>query len=122
MTQTGTRGRVTAILRLEGLVVAALALWAYTQTGAGWLLFGLLVLAPDLFMLGYLRGPRMGAVLYNIGHTYVVPVSLTVAGVLVGIDLAPALGLIWVFHIGADRALGYGLKYDSGFKDTHLGR
>jgi len=33
-----------------------------------------------------------------------------------------ALALILAAHIAAARALGYGLKYASGFKDTHLGR
>jgi hypothetical protein len=36
--------------------------------------------------------------------------------------LAGPLALIWLAHIGIDRALGYGLKYASGFGFTHLGR
>jgi Domain of unknown function (DUF4260) len=32
------------------------------------------------------------------------------------------VGLIWLAHIGIDRVLGYGLKYPTGFKDTHLSR
>ena len=31
-----------------------------------------------------------------------------------------AVGTIWFVHLGADRALGYGLKYATGFGDTHL--
>ncbi|KKB35215.1 hypothetical protein QY97_01956 [Bacillus thermotolerans] len=33
-----------------------------------------------------------------------------------------AVGLIWSAHIGMDRAIGYGLKYSTHFKDTHLNR
>jgi hypothetical protein len=33
-----------------------------------------------------------------------------------------SLATIWIAHIGFDRALGYGLKYGSGFTHTHLGR
>ena len=32
------------------------------------------------------------------------------------------LGLIWLAHIGMDRAIGYGLKYPTNHKDTHLQR
>ncbi|MDD9911252.1 MAG: DUF4260 family protein, partial [Ahrensia sp.] len=33
-----------------------------------------------------------------------------------------AIALIWAAHISGDRALGYGLKYESNFKHTHLGK
>ena len=82
----------------------------------------MLALAPDLSMLGYVAGPRVGALSYDLVHTYVGPLALGVVGVLVGADLAMQLALIWAAHLGADRLLGYGLKYPSGFKDTHLQR
>ena len=31
------------------------------------------------------------------------------------------IALIWAAHIGVDRVLGYGLKYPTAFRDTHLG-
>ena len=73
-------------------------------------------------MAGYLAGPRAGAIAYDVVHTYVLPLGLAVAGVLAGSDLAVQLALIWLAHVGADRLLGYGLKYPTGFKDTHLQR
>ena len=73
-------------------------------------------------MLGYVAGPRVGALSYDLVHAYVGPLALGVVGVLVGADLAMELALIWAAHIGADRLLGYGLKYPSAFKDTHLQR
>ena len=31
-----------------------------------------------------------------------------------------AISTIWIIHIAFDRLLGYGLKYSTHFKDTHL--
>ena len=110
------------LLRLEGLAVFVAALVLYVDAGYGWLLLLLLALAPDLSMLGYLGGPRIGALTYDVVHTYVGPLALGVAGVVGDADIAIQLALIWAAHIGADRVLGYGLKYPTGFKDTHLQR
>ena len=110
------------LLRLEGLAVAAGALVLYFDAGFGWLLLVLLVLAPDVSALGFLAGKRVGTLTYDLAHTYVGPVGLGVAGVVAGSDGTAQLALIWLTHIGADRLLGYGLKYPTGFKDTHLQR
>jgi hypothetical protein len=110
------------LLRLEGLAVAAGALVLYFDAGYGWLLLVLLALAPDLSMLGYLGGPRVGALTYDGAHTYVGPVALAVVGVVGDAEAAVQVALIWLVHIGADRLLGYGLKYPTTFKDTHLQR
>lgn len=112
---------VGRLLRAEGLAVFAAALVLYFDAGYGWVLLVALALAPDLSMAGYLAGPRAGAIPYA-AHTYVLPVALAVAGVLAGSDLAVQLALIWLAHVGADRLLGYGLKYPTGFGDTHLQR
>jgi hypothetical protein len=81
-----------------------------------------LALAPDLSMAAYAAGPRVGAAAYDVVHTYAIPVGVGAAGVVADSDAAIAVALIWVTHIGVDRAIGYGLKYPSGFKDTHLQR
>jgi hypothetical protein len=107
-------------LRLEGLVVFALALFAYARGGHSWLQFGALFLAPDLSFAAYLGGPRIGALGYNVVHSYVLPLIL--ATLCVAMDRPVVPSLIWVAHIGFDRALGYGLKYPTAFHDTHLGR
>jgi hypothetical protein len=73
-------------------------------------------------MLAYLAGPRVGAVAYNAADVYVPPLTLLVVGFVAGLPAAMAGALIWIAHIGFDRALGYGLKYATGFGDTHLGR
>jgi Domain of unknown function (DUF4260) len=113
---------VRAILRLEGAAAFTAAVALYAHAGFSWPLFALLILAPDLAMLPYLIGPRAGAAAYNLVHTYALSVPLTLAGFIFASPVASALGLIWITHIGMDRMLGYGLKYASGFGDTHLGR
>ena len=113
---------VKAILRLEGAAAFAAAVALYAHAGFSWPLFALLILAPDLAMLFYLVGPRAGAAAYNLVHTYALALPLALAGFWFASPIAAALGLIWIAHIGMDRMLGYGLKYPSGFADTHLGR
>ena len=113
-------GAPNLILRAEGLAVLVAAVWAYALADAGWTLFLVLLLAPDLSMLGYLAGPRAGAAAYNLGHTYLGSFALLALGQLGSVPVLTALGLIWAAHVGADRMLGYGLKYARGFKSTHL--
>lgn len=110
------------LLHLEGFAVAAGSLVLYVDAGYSWLFLVVLILAPDLSMLGYLGGSRLGTLSYDVVHTYAGPVVLGVAGVLGGYETALQIALIWLAHIGVDRMLGYGLKYPTGFKDTHLQR
>ena len=107
-------------LRVEGLTVACIALATYfALDGPLWML-AVLALAPDLSMLGYVFGPRLGAHVYNIIHIYTLPLALGIAATVTDTNLALFVALVWTAHIGADRALGYGLKFESGFKHTHL--
>lgn len=114
----------TIILRLEGLALALVCLWLFTLFHQSWWLFVVLVIAPDLAMLGYLAGPKVGAALYNAVHSWVLVVALFFLawypgkGDTLWLSIPFALGV----HIGIDRALGFGLKHRTGFKDTHLGR
>ena len=110
------------LLRAEGAAVAAAAIALYFHADYPWWLFVVLALAPDLSALGYLAGPSIGAAAYDAVHTYVLPVVLAAIGVMADAEIAVQVGLIWLTHIGVDRAIGYGLKYPSGFKDTHLQR
>ncbi|HEV2590997.1 MAG TPA: DUF4260 domain-containing protein [Gaiellaceae bacterium] len=110
------------LLHAEGLVVAVAAIALYFHAGHPWWLLVAVVLAPDVSMVAYLAGPNAGSAAYDVAHTYAFPVALTAIGLIGDVDTAAALGLIWLTHIGIDRALGYGLKYPTGFKDTHLQR
>ncbi len=116
-------GRVRVLLRLEGAMLAAAALVLYGRLDAGWGLFAALILVPDIAFLGYLAGPRVGALAYNTTHSLIGPLGLALAALgLPAVAGALPVALIWIAHIGIDRALGYGLKYGAGFGVTHLGR
>lgn len=110
------------LLRLEGLVLGLSAAALYGHIDGSWGLFLLLFLVPDLSFAAFLIGPRAGAVAYNTLHATVLPIALAVVGVALHTPLAVQIALIWLAHIGFDRALGYGLKYSAGFAFTHLGR
>lgn len=115
------RGGPRLLLRIEGAGLLLGAVWAYAALGQPWWIFLALFLAPDLSLLGYAAGPRLGAGLYNALYTLVGPlIGLGLAAGLRETGLAGA-ALIWSAHIGLDRMLGYGLKYGTGFGDTHLG-
>ena len=116
-----TRGAPATLLRLEGLLVLGVAVAAFHALGGGWLMFAVLFLVPDLSMLGYLAGPRVGAACYTAGHSYLGPALLGAAGLYLSNPLIQQIAAIWVAHVGFDRALGYGLKYGQGFGFTHLG-
>ena len=110
------------LLQIEGGTVLLAAGIFYHQSHASWLWFGLLLLVPDFSMLGYLANKKVGALCYNLGHTYTVPfLALSVLWIS-GQTAYSWLTLIWFAHIGLDRLLGYGLKYETAFKDTHLQR
>ncbi len=109
-------------LRLEGATLMLGGAAIYFALGGHWLLFALLLLVPDIAMLGYLFGKRSGAHAYNLFHSYPLPAALLAFGFLANQPLAVSIALIWFVHIGLDRMIGYGLKYSSNFKNTHLSR
>ena len=73
-------------------------------------------------MIGYLKNPKLGAVIYNLIHNFILSISLILLGFVINNQLVIFAGIILSAHIGMDRALGYGLKKPTGFKDTHLGK
>ena len=109
-------------LRAEGLAVLVFSILLYWKFGERWWLFPLLLLVPDLSMLGYLVNSRVGKISYNIVHSYVLPLSFAIAAMAThSLRLLPLI-CIWTAHIGMDRFFGYGLKASDVFGDTHLGR
>jgi hypothetical protein len=113
---------MTSLLRLEHAAMALAALVAFQLSDGSWWLFAALILAPDLSMIGYLVNPRVGARAYNAVHGWFAPVALWLAALAAGSPLLTQLAIILAAHIAIDRTLGYGLKHESGFQDTHLGR
>lgn len=110
------------LLRLEGLAILVAVVLIYGQLGGDWLAFVLLLFVPDVSMLGYVVNARVGAITYNIGHFLALPLMLGLLALAGGWLTGVLLALIWLAHIGLDRLLGYGLKYATEFKATHLGR
>lgn len=110
------------ILRIEAvaLFVAGVLLFLQLNGNAIWLLP--LLLAPDLSMIGYVGGPRLGAITYNLAHNLATALIVLAVGWFAAIAPLALLGAILVAHVGMDRSLGYGLKLPTDFRDTHLGR
>jgi hypothetical protein len=128
-TGAGTATRLHAVsgmpriwLRVEGAAVLVAAAGAYLQLGGQILWLIPLLLAVDISMIGYLLGPRPGAVLYNVAHNWAVGVAMLALAWWIRSPEVALVGAILVAHTGMDRAAGYGLKYPTAFGDTHLGR
>ena len=115
-------GGVKAVLQLEGAALFVAALCAYWFTGGNWWLFLVLFFVPDVSFAAYLVTPKIGALAYNILHSTIGAFVLAAIGWWLGNVLVQHIAIIWFGHVGFDRAVGYGLKYASDFKDTHLGR
>jgi len=115
-------GGVRTLLRLEGLALfIGMTLLYYIWDGDLWI-YAILFFVPDLSFAAYLSGPRFGALIYNAAHSYLAPMAMMTTGFGTASPLILSIAMIWLAHIGFDRALGYGLKYAAGFCFTHLGR
>lgn len=110
------------ILRADGVAIALVAVLLYRELGVAWWVFVVGFLAPDLSLLAYLVHARAGAAVYNAVHSYLGGAAAFGAGLLHESAALMAVGLIWVAHIGIDRAVGFGLKYPDEFRRTHLQR
>jgi hypothetical protein len=114
-------GGVRNLLRIEGLLLFSTMLVAYETVGGSWSLFALLFLLPDISFAAYSAGPRIGGMVYNAAHSTIGPIMFAAFGHAHDLPMMRAIGIIWLAHVGLDRALGYGLKYPTGFAFTHLG-
>jgi hypothetical protein len=111
-----------SLLKTEELAQMLLAVVVFAQLPFAWWVLPATFLLPDLSMLGYLAGPHVGAASYNLLHHKALAVVVGVAGWLLGQPTLVLAGTVLLFHSAFDRLLGYGLKYATGFQDTHLGR
>lgn len=109
------------IIKLEELGMFLLSIFALAYLKVAWWYYLILLLGPDIGMLGYLFGNRVGAACYNIFHHKGIAVILFIAGSAYDTWSLQVAGIILFGHSSMDRMLGYGLKYDKGFKFTHLG-
>ena len=115
-------GGPRVILRLEGLALLLGAVGLYYHLGLSWKFFAILFFAPDLSFIFFVFGPRVGAFAYNTVHSTVGALIVLAASFVIANPWLMPVGLIWLSHVGFDRALGYGLKYGTAFGDSHLGR
>ena len=113
---------VDIVLRVESLAIFVAGVLLYLQMGGNGLWLLPLLLAPDISMIGYLGGPRSGAITYNLAHNLATALMLLGIGWFAAVAPLALAGAILVAHVGMDRTLGYGLKLPTDFKDTHLGR
>jgi hypothetical protein len=109
------------ILRLEEVGLFLLSILLFAELGYAWWVFPLVLLLPDLGMIGYALGPSVGAATYNLTHHKALAVILVAVGSLASIPGLTLAGLTMLGHASLDRALGYGLKYPDSFHHTHLG-
>lgn len=110
------------VLILEYVGGLALALFLYSTLHQPWWWYAALFFVPDVGMLGYLFGPRVGAFCYNLFHHLAIAAGLLIAGSLMGMVALQVAGAVLLGHLFFDRIFGYGLKYAEGFKHTHLGQ
>jgi len=110
-----------SLLKLESLAELLLAIFLFSKLGFAWWWFPLLILVPDLSMLGYVVNTKLGAALYNLVHHKGVGILIGIIGYLMGNQVLMLSGIILFGHSSMDRLFGYGLKYNDNFKHTHLG-
>jgi hypothetical protein len=112
--------KLRKIISLEYIIAFLVTVFFYWHFEFSFVYFVLFLLLPDVSMLGYIVNTKVGALFYNIGHSFMLPAILLIIG-FVTISTPLLMGsIIWLAHIFLDRALGYGLKYDDAFTKTHL--
>jgi hypothetical protein len=109
------------LIKMEELFLFFLSIFLFAQLEISWWWYPLVFLAPDLGILGYLAGPRFGAVSYNLLHHKAVAVTAIILGGYLASPILQLVGVIILGHSSLDRVLGYGLKYPDSFRHTHLG-
>ncbi len=110
------------LVRLENAGLFLLCVYLFSLLDFKWWWFPFFLLAPDLSMIGYAFGNKTGAVLYNFFHHQLLAVLVYLIGIYFEEEWIQFAGIILLAHSVMDRIFGYGFKYFTGFKDTHLGK
>ena len=108
-------------IRIEEAAMFALSIYLFNLTNFEYWWFAVLILVPDIGMLGYIAGSKTGAFTYNLTHHKAIAIVVLCLGWYFSIDWAELCGIIMFGHSSMDRILGYGLKYPDSFHHTHLG-
>lgn len=109
------------LIKLEELGAFLFSIYLFSLLSYPWWFYPVFFFVPDLAMVGYLAGPRLGAITYNAIHHRAIALGLFVAGTWLHIPVLALCGVIFLGHSSLDRVLGYGLKYSDSFHHTHLG-
>lgn len=110
-----------SVIKLEELGMFIFGIYLFSQLNYDWWWFLVLILTPDFSMIGYLFGNKIGAISYNFFHHKGFAILVYFIGIYTQNSLIQLVGIILFSHASLDRMLGYGLKYETGFKYTHLG-
>src|SRR5690554_3086274 len=109
------------LVKMEQVALLGFSIFLFSHTDYAWWWFPLLILLPDISMLGYLKDPKTGAFLYNLIHHQAIALLILCLGWQIGNEPLYLAGIILFGHSSMDRVFGYGLKYSDAFKHTHLG-
>ncbi|MHA3787000.1 DUF4260 domain-containing protein [Flavobacterium hauense] len=109
------------LIQLEEALLFGLGIYLFNTLDYAWWWFPTLLLVPDFSMLGYVLGNKLGAWCYNIAHHRALAIGVYLLGVYLANETIQLSGVILFSHSSMDRMFGYGLKYEKGFKFTHLG-
>ena len=109
------------LIRIEEAALFILSYIFTIKIGYDWWMFLLLLLTPDISMIGYAFGTKSGAWLYDLFHHKALAIIIVLIGFTTNLPVAMLIGLVLFGHSSMDRVFGYGLKYTDDFKHTHLG-
>ena len=109
------------LIKLEEAALFILSIYLFSLLDYTWWWFPVLLLVPDLSILGYLAGNKAGAYIYNLFHHRALAIAVYLLGIYMESQAVQLAGVILFSHASMDRMFGYGLKYEKGFKFTHLG-
>ena len=109
------------LLKLEEFGLFLLSIILFAKLSYVWWIYPLFLLAPDLGLIGYALGPRIGAITYDTTHHVGLAAVLYVIGILFFTPVLALIGVVVLGHSIIDRVLGFGLKYGDSFQHTHLG-
>ena len=111
---------INKIVRIENGCAFAISFYIYMLLDFPIWLFFVLLLVPDITMIGYVINKEIGAVVYNFGHSFISPLLMVLSYFYFTKDYLLIISIIWLAHIFMDRLLGFGLKYGDSFNKTHI--
>ncbi|MFX1456159.1 MAG: DUF4260 family protein [Promethearchaeota archaeon] len=113
-------GQVRIFLTIEAISILILSIITFVFIGGNWILFFIFFFGIDSSMIGYLKNPKIGSQIYNLGHIYLWSVLFVVVSIIINNFIILQIGTIWAVHVSFDRTIQAGMKYPTKFQDTHM--